>query len=190
MWHAAQHRRMGSVMWINYRERIAEDERELAALEKRQRGRAPADRVKLLRLLKSGRERSLRRAAAVLGYSERHVQRWWKRYAADGLAGLLAAAPRGGRRERITAEAWAGLEAEMRAGRVARLRDAQAYLREHWGTAYSLDAVSRLCKRRKVKLKTGRRRHRRADPGAQAAFKKSARRGPRRAPGGAGVRHG
>jgi transposase len=161
-------------MWIDYRERIAEGEEELRALERRARGRAAADRIKLLRLLKSGRERSLRRAAAVLGYSERHAQRWWRRYAAGGLAMLLAEAPREGRRERITPAAWAALDGEMRAGRVARLREAQAFLRERFGVVYSLNGVSLLFKRRKVKLKTGRRRHRGADPAAQAAFKKSA----------------
>ena len=88
-------------------------------------------------------------------------------------ATMLAAPPRGGRRERITAEAWAGLETELRAGRVARLKEAQAYLRDRHGIAYSLDAVSRLFKRRKVKRKTGRKRHRQADAAAQAAFKKS-----------------
>jgi transposase len=177
-------------MWIDYGGAIAESEEEPARLERRTRSRASADRVKLLRLLKSGRGRSLRRAAAVLGYSERRAQRWWRRYATGGLAGLLVEAPRGGRRERITPEAWEALGAEMRAGRVARLREARAYLRERFGIAYSLNGVSLLFRRRKAKLKTGRRRHRRADPGAQAAFKKAPPGGARRAGSGAGVRDG
>jgi hypothetical protein len=36
----------------------------------------PADRVKLLRLLKSRTVHSLRSAAPLLGYSERQLQRW------------------------------------------------------------------------------------------------------------------
>jgi transposase len=175
-------------MWIDYGERVAESEAELRERERALRGWPTADRLKLLRLLKSGRERRLRRAAAVLGYSERQAQRWWRRYAAGGLAALLAEARHEGRRERITAAAWEALDGEMRAGRIARLREAQAYLRERHGIAYSLNGVSLLFKRRKAKLKTGRRRHRAADPAAQAAFKKSVPRGPRRAPGGAGVR--
>ncbi|HZU87987.1 MAG TPA: winged helix-turn-helix domain-containing protein [Stellaceae bacterium] len=162
-------------MWIDYSTAITESAAELAACEHAARGRRWADRVKLLRLLKSGRERSLRRAAAVLGYTERQVQRWWHAYRADGLAGLLAVRRPGGRRERITPAALAGLEGEMRAGRIARLREAQAYLRERWGIRYSLDGLSGLFQRHKIKRKTGRPRHRRADAAAQAAFKKSVR---------------
>jgi transposase len=132
-----------------------------------------ADRVKLLRLLKSGQERSLWRAAAVLGYPERPGQRWWRAYRESGLAGLLVVRRPGGARARITLAALAGLEGEMRAGRIARLREAQAYLREHWDIVYSLDGLSGLFQRHKTKRKTGRPRHRRADAAAQAAFKKS-----------------
>ena len=52
-------------MWIDYGECIAESVEELAEIGRRLRGRAEADRVKLLLALRSGRERSLRRAAAV-----------------------------------------------------------------------------------------------------------------------------
>ena len=61
----------------------------------------------------------------------------------------------------------------MRAGRIARLREAQAYLRERWGIHYSLDGLSGLFQRHQIKRKTGRPRHRRADAAAPAAFKKS-----------------
>ena len=81
----------------------------------------------------------------------------------------------GGSRERITPEAWADLSAQMRAGAIGRLKDAQAYLQEHWGISYCLDGISKLFLRRKTKRKTGRPRHREADAAAQAAFKKSAR---------------
>lgn len=164
-------------MWIDYGAAIVESAAELAACERTARGRRSADRVKLLRLLKSGRERSLRRAAAALGYTERQGQRWWCAYRTGGLAGLLVVRRPGGMRERITPAARAGLEAEMRAGHIARLREAQVYLREHWGIAYSLDGLSGLFQRHKIKRKTGRPRHRRADAAAQAAFKKSVRGG-------------
>ena len=162
-------------MWIDYSAAIAEDTAELAACERAARGRRAADRVKLLRLLKSGQERSVRRAAAVLGYTERQGQRWWRAYREGGLAGLLAVRRPGGACERITRAALAGLEGEMRAGRIARLREAQAYLREQWDIVYSLDGLSGLFQRHKIKRKTGRPRHRRADAAAQAAFKKSVR---------------
>jgi transposase len=148
---------------INYRVAIREDEAALAAAERQERHKAGADRIKLLRLLKSGAVASLRRGAALLGYSERQAQRWWQAYARGGLAGLLATKPHLGPAERTTPAAWAGLEAEMRAGRIAHLKEARAYLRERHGIGYSLNGVWELLRRRKAKPKTGRKRHRRAD---------------------------
>jgi hypothetical protein len=87
-------------MWIDYGACIAASVEELAEIGRRLRGRAEADWVKLLLALRSGGERSLRRAAAVLGYSERQAQRWWMVYRSGGLAALLERRPREGRRER------------------------------------------------------------------------------------------
>jgi transposase len=160
-------------MWTDYEAQISQNVPALLALEKRLRSRAVADRVMLLRLLKAHAVRSLRAAAPVLGYSERQLQRWWATYRAGGLEALLLWQPPPGRRERVSPDAWAGLEVEMRAGRIARLRDVRDYLQAQWGIGYrSLNGVSQLLKRHKTKLKTGRRRHRRANPTAQAAFKK------------------
>ena len=177
-------------MWIDYGESVAESVEELAEIGRRLRGRAEADRVKLLLALRSGRARSLRRAAVLLGYSERQAQRWW------GPTGL-AASPRcsSGGRGRGGGSGSArrpgpALEAETRAVRVARLREAQAFLRDRHGIAYSLNGVSLLFKRHRVKLKTGRRRHRKADAAAQAAFKKGVRGRTGAARGRAGLRHG
>jgi transposase len=174
-------------MRIDYGSAVRESADALAALERQQRPRAGADRVKLLRLLKGGAVASLRQGAALLGYSERQAQRWWRRYAAGGLAALLTFTARLGPAERVTAEAWAGLDAEMRAGRVAHLKDAQAYLRERHGIAYSLSGVWELLRRRRAKPKTGRKRHPAADPAAQAAFKKGAQRCAGGAPNPTGV---
>jgi len=58
------------------------------------------------------------------------------------------------------------------AGRPHR-REAQVYLRDTWHIAYGIDAISKLFRRRKTKLKTGRPHHRKAaSPAEQAAFKK------------------
>src|SRR4051812_39113258 len=50
-------------------------------------------------------------------------------------------------------------------------REAQLYLRDTWHIAYGIDAISKLFRRRKTKLKTGRPHHRNS-PTDQAAFKK------------------
>ncbi len=169
-------------MRIDYRTAIVESEADLAEREQALRGQRTAVRAMLLRLLKSGRVRSLRAAAPLVGYSERQLQTWWAHYRAGGLAAVLSEAPRPVKRSRLTAEAYAGLEAEMRAGRVATLKDAQAYLERAWGISYrTVNGVWVQLRKRGAKLKTGRRRHRRADAEQQAAYKRDVRtaaRGP------------
>jgi transposase len=79
-----------------------------------------------------------------------------------------------GRQAQVSDEARTALAGEMRVGRVAYLKDAQCFLRERWGIDYrSLNGVSRLFIRHEPKLKTARRRHRRTNLAAQAAFKES-----------------
>ena len=159
-------------MYLNYTELIQEDPAELARLERRYRSGPLADRLKMLRLLKLGAYRSRRALSDVLGYSERHLQRWFNTYRTGGLAALLARERPSGRRERITPEAWAALEAEMKAGRVASLKEAQRMLEERFSIGYTIGGLSDLFRRRKTKLKTGRRRNKEASSEEQAAFKK------------------
>lgn len=161
-------------MWIDYTEEISESVDRLRALEKKRSSeRSVADRLKMLRLLKSGQCRSRRQAADLLGYSERQLSRWFQTYREEGLEGLCEVDSPGGMDERVTPEAWEALTERMKAGEVARLKDAQRFLEEEFGIEYeSVSGISRLFDRRGVKLKTGRRRHKDADPGAQETFKK------------------
>jgi transposase len=152
---------------------IQEDVAQLHAAEKAARDKSRTDRVRLLRFLKEERAPGLAQAAAALGYSVRSAERWWRRYREGGLAALVAPPRRRGMVERITPEAWEGLQVEMRAGHIGGLHEAQAYPRDTWHIAYGIDAISKLFRRRKAKLKTGRPRHRKvASPAEQAAFKK------------------
>ena len=141
-------------MYLNYAELIEEDPGELAHLERRYRSGPLADRLKMLRLLKLGAYRSRRALSDVLGYSERHLQRWFNTYRTGGLAALLAHERPSGRSERITPEAWAALEREMKAGRIASLKEAQRifFLGERFSTRYTLGGLSDLFRRRKTKL--------------------------------------
>lgn len=151
---------------------IRESEPELAAAERRLRGRPAAARVRMLRLLRAGDVTSLAACARLAGYSPRQVARWWAAYRAGGLAALTQERPRPGKASRLTAEALAGLEEQMRAGRIATLADARRYLAERWGVEYaSLNGVWWQLRKHKIKLKTGRRRHRKADAAAQEAFR-------------------
>lgn len=166
-------------MYLNYSTLIQETPDELARLERHYRNGPLADRLKMLRLLKTGAYPSRRALAEVLGYSERQLQRWFDTYREGGLEALMVRDRPSGRVPKITPEAWSALETEMKAGRIAGLKDAQRFLEERFATSYTIGGLSDLFRRRKAKLKTGRRRHRKASAEEQAAFKKTV---PRRSP--------
>jgi transposase len=105
-------------MDITYPLLIQEDIAQLQAAEKAARDKTRTDRVRMLRFLKEGRVAGVSQAAEILDYSVRTVQRWWQCYREGGLAALLAPPQRRGMAERITPEAWEGLQAEMRAGHI------------------------------------------------------------------------
>lgn len=162
--------------WTNYPQLIGESDEELAEHEKRLRGKATHSRVRLLRVLKAGTVRSLPQSAPLIGYSVRQLSRWWKGYRAGGLERLLEEKPRRGMASRLHSDAYAGLEEEMRAGRVATLEDARRYLAERWDIDYgSVNGVWWQLQQRGARPKTGRRRHAKSSPAAQEAFRRGFR---------------
>jgi transposase len=79
-----------------------------------------------------------------------------------------------GRQELVTPEAFEELEEAMKKGEIATISQADEFLRERHGIHYAHpDGVGQLLRRRKVKLKTGRPRHEKADQEQQEAFKKT-----------------
>lgn len=158
---------------INYPVVIAESVDELSQLERQLRGRPTAPRIQLLRLLKSGQVTNLGAASGLLGYHARTCARWWGDYRRGGLEQLLDYGTAPGRQPLMTEEAWQGLEAAMTAGEIVTLKDAQRYLAETWDVHYqSLNGVWEQIRARQAKKKTGRRRHRQADPEAQERYKR------------------
>src|SRR5215216_1268192 len=166
---------------INYPQVIAEDQEELNKLEKRHRYSHLFHRVKMLRLLKSGECSNLAEAAKALGYSRRQCQRWFLSYKQqEGLEKLLVSrVDERGPTELVTDEAFEELEEAMKRGEIATIVQAHRFLSKR-GVHYAHpESVGGLLRRRKVKLKTGRPRHEKADTEEQEAFKKSS---PRRSP--------
>jgi transposase len=157
---------------------IEEDLRELEKLEKRHRYSHLSHRVKMLRLLKSEECSSLGEAAKELGYSRRQCQRWFIAYRREGLEELLVSrVGQRGPKELVSDEAFEELERAMKRGEIATIAQAHRFLSER-GVRYAHpESVGGLLRRRKVKLKTGRPRHEKADTEKQEAFKKSS---PRR----------
>jgi transposase len=161
-------------MRIKYPKAIQESEEELTRLEQRLRGQKAADRVRMLRLLKSGAVKSLKECAPMVGYSVSQLTRWWERYRADGLAEMLKRQKPVGKASKLSPEAWAGLLQAMRAGHITTMQDARNYLEKEWGIVYKNGkSLWWLFKKHRVKWKTGRRRHKKANAEQQAAFKKT-----------------
>jgi transposase len=161
-------------MRIKYPKVIGESEEELTKLEQRLRGRKTADRVRMLRLLKSGSVQSLKDCAPLVGYSVTQLTRWWECYRAEGLTRMLKHQQPVGKPSQLTAEAWEGLMGAMRKGDMATMQDARDYLEREWGIRYKNGkSLWWLFKKHRVKWKTGRRRHKKANAEQQAAFKKT-----------------
>lgn len=162
------------LMRIRYSEAIQEQESDLLLLEQRLRGSRMVPRIRFLRLLKSGQAKSLKDVAPLVGYSISQVIRWWECYKTKGIEALIESRPHLGKRSQMTKEAWAGLEAMMVEGQIGTLEEARLYLEREWHICYkSVNGLSWLFKRRKVKWKTGHRRHRKANQEQQDAFKKT-----------------
>ncbi len=161
-------------MRIKYPQAIQESEEDLTRLEQRLRGQKAADRVRMLRLLKSGTVKSLKDCAPLVGYSVIQLTRWWECYRAEGLARMLKQHKPVGKHSKLTAEAWEGLLVAMRAGHIATMQDARDYLEREWGIRYKNGkSLWWLFKKHRVKWKTGRRRHTKANAEQQTAFKKT-----------------
>jgi hypothetical protein len=80
------------VMRINYPKAIGESEEDLMSLEQRLRGQKTADRVRMLRLLKSGAVKSLKDCAPMVGYSVIQLTRLLGTLSSRGLDGDAQAA--------------------------------------------------------------------------------------------------
>lgn len=159
---------------IDYPQLIEESEEELRKLEKRHRYTHLFHRVRMLGLLKRRECSTLGEAVGTLGYSRRQGQRWLSAYKEGGMEELLTSrVEERGRAELVSEEAFSEMEEAMKAGRIATVSQAHRFLWDR-GVHYSHpESVGGLLGRRKVKLKTGRPRHEKADTGEQEEFKKS-----------------
>jgi hypothetical protein len=175
---------------IDYPQVIEEDQQELENLElenlelenleKHHRYTHLFRRVKMLRLLKSGECANLGQVAEALGHSWRQRQRWFAAYGRGGSSELLVSrVHERGPKELVTAEKRSGSSGRgHEEGRDRHHRPgASVSFAQRRGFYAHPESVGALLRRRKVRLKTGRPRHEKADPKEQEAFKKSS---PRR----------
>lgn len=157
---------------MDYVEFIKESETDLLTLEKREKNAMRRDRIRFIRMLKTGDFRSQSAAGTSIGLGERQSQRLWSSYVKGGLSSLLS----------TYAERWWGklssvqisqLRSFLLSDQAQTLADIQAYLAGNLGVKYSISGVSDLCKRLKIKAKTGRPVNVRQKPGSVDDFKKN-----------------
>lgn len=159
-------------MNYSYSTRITQSLDELRQLESQQKLARQRDRVRYLRLLKDGTASNQQQAGQAIGLALRQSQRIWKTYLMTGIEGLIQI-PYQPAFGKLSAYQLGQLQAWLRLDQAQTLEHIQSYLRQRWTINYSISGVSKLCKRMKVKLKTGRPVNRRQDPAAREAFKKT-----------------
>src|SRR5215208_5707700 len=109
---------------ILYTQKITEEPDDLKELEKRHRYSHLFQRLRMLRLLKSGECSNLSEAAQALGYSWRQCQRWFAFYQEGGIEELLKSRvhERGRQEELVTPEALEDLKDAFKKTSLARSR--------------------------------------------------------------------
>lgn len=160
---------------LDYRKAIKESEKQLFALERRQTKALLRDRMRFLRLLKSGECPSQAQAGAAIGLGLRGAEKLWKKYRTEGLQGLLSY-PYPGRREKLSAVQKQALERELREDQAQSLEQVCHFVEEQNGVHYTIPGMFYVLRRMKVKKKTGRPQYQDKDLGGEERFKKNASR--------------
>jgi transposase len=153
---------------------------EAASLYARYRRERRADvRPRLHALWLVRRGRTTREAAEVLGVDERTVQRWLAWYRAGGLAPIEGRhAGSQGAPSYLTPEQRAELADEVATGRFRTAGEIRRWVEERWGVRYSEGGMYALLTRLRCAPKVPRPVHQRADPLAQARWKRGGSRRP------------
>lgn len=141
--------------------------------QERQAGQAKVrDRIRFLRLLKSGSCSSQQAAGEVIGLGKRQSQRLWQVYRQQGYSALICPGyVHNFGKLSSTQLSW--LQHFLRQDQAFQLADAQQYVAQEFGVFYSISGLCRLFQRLKVKRKTGRPINIRRDAGQVEAFKKT-----------------
>jgi transposase len=134
-------------------------------------------RLHALWLVRTGR--TTREVAEVLGVDERTVQRWLAWYRAGGLAPIEGRhAGSQGAPSFLTVEQRAELAEEVATGRFRTAAEIRRWVAERWGVRYTEGGMYALLRRLRCAPKVPRPIHEKADPRAQARWKRGGSRTP------------
>ena len=157
---------------MDYAAKITQTLDELQQLEKQQTNVANRDYVRFIRLLKEKQANSQKQAAQLINLGLRQGQRIWAKYFSQGIDALIE----------VRTQAYVGklsftqishLRHFLHDDQAHSLADVQAYLAGSHGVKYTIGGVSAICKRLKIKKKTGRPVHIRQTQGAVEDYKKN-----------------
>lgn len=156
---------------MDYQTEITESEDYLVKLERSTKDVKVRDRVRFIRLLKTGEAKTQHQAGTLIGLGIRQSQRLWQRYREAGLA-VLAVNNYAGGVAKLNEAGQRQLQERLTQDDIASLEQARRYLQEEFGISYTTSGVSYLFKRLKVKLKTGRPQNIKQDAAQFEEFKK------------------
>jgi transposase len=156
---------------MDYSAKITQSVEELQQLEKQQTKPLNRDYVRFIRLLKSKQATTQKQAAELVNLQLRQGQRIFKKYLDQGIEALIKPrqSPYMGK---MSFTQIGQLQRFAQDDHAAQLADIQDYLSQNQGINYTISGISKLCKRLKIKKKTGRPVHIHQQPGAIEDFKK------------------
>lgn len=156
---------------MKYADKIHEDIDFLQKAEKSQSNAINRDRIRFLRLLKTGQATTQVAAGEAIGLCQRHAQRLWQTYRQGGFQALMVKPTRHSLGKLSSAQ-MSHLRDFLFDNQAQQLEDIRAYLAGSLGVEYTIGGVSALCKRLNIKQKMGRPVNVRQKPGVVAFFKK------------------
>ncbi|MBE7172688.1 MAG: winged helix-turn-helix domain-containing protein [Williamsia sp.] len=135
---------------LDYFEAIKESEKKLLKLERKQTKALLRDRMRFLRLLKSGQCVTQAQAAKIIGISLGGAEKLWRMYRINGLPALLDY-PFKGKREKIDVYTKLMLLDELSKGKQLNTKQVAEYIKEMSGINYSKSGIHYLLKRLNMK---------------------------------------
>ena len=157
---------------LDYASSINESETELLQLERQQSDAKSRDRIRFIRLLKTGACQTQTQAGEYIGLKRTQSQKIWRDYKGGGLACLVSSPPKRGF-GKLSAHQISLLRSRLSLHDIASQSQLSLWISQEFGVEYTQAGISLLLSRLKIKLKTGRPCNVRKDSAEEEAFKKN-----------------
>ena len=157
---------------MNYAIAITESPEYLTELMGKQKLTIHRDRLQYLYSLKTQAVKTQKSAGVLIGLKERQSQNLWQLYKKGGIT-LLLDLTRQSYFGKLSSTQMSLLRTYLKTDQANSLADIQEWLLHNMQASYTLGGISLLCKRLKIKLKTGRPTNIRQDKEGLESFKKT-----------------